>query len=210
MFGNTINYLKNKLFNAKETIEDIEEITPVEDIPNEILLQEVDYSTVPEAEIVNPNGEKSLLIVDDQDIISVLYRNDFLKIKQELNKNIEQDCKVIRCLDKDSGLTAFKLVYIDKVKIDFALLDLTLGCMAKLGNNQYAEVDGADLGIYIKKLNPDAKILFVTAHTMNIDNYVVGKYADKLKAHGIDLFNLYLSKNSLERYIKIHDLVYES
>ena len=210
MFGNTINYLKEKLFHTKDDIESMEETVAVEEIPNEILLQEVDYSTIPEADIVNPNGEKSILIVDDQDIISVLYRNDFRKIEHEFHKNIENDFKVIRCLDKDSGLRAFKLVYIDKVKINYALLDLTLGCMAKLPNNQYAEVDGADLGIYIKKFNPDAKILFVTAHTMNIDNYVVAKYADKLKKHGLDLLSLYLSKNSLTRYASVHDLLYKS
>lgn len=215
MFSNTFNYLKDKLFGAKNETERLDEVEAVEDIPNEILLHEVDYSQVPLPDITNPEGEKTVLIVDDQDIISVLYKNDINKIRNELGNDIEKDFRVIRCLDKDSGLTAFKVICIDNIKIDYALLDLTLGCMAKIESKdnkelyRYAEVDGADLGIYIKEKNPDAKILFVTAHTMNKDNAVVGKYADKLKEHGLNLFDLYLSKNSLTRYQAINDLMYK-
>ena len=210
MFENTFNYLKNIFVKNQEENKEKEDDKKVERIPNEILLLNHDYSNVALPKIVNETSDKSLLIVDDYELTSVLYENDFVNIKEEYKINVEKDFKVIRCLDKDSGLQAFKIVYIDKVKIDYALLDLTLGCMAKLPNNQYAEVDGADLGIYIKKFNPDAKILFVTAHTMNIDNYVVAKYADKLKKHGLDLLSLYLSKNSLTRYASVHDLLYKS
>lgn len=215
MFSNTFNYLKDKLFGVKDETERLDETEVVEDIPNEILLLEVDYSNVPPPEITNPDGEKTVLIVDDQDIISVLYKNDINKIRNELGNDIEKDFKVIKCLDKDSGLTAFKVICIDNIKIDYALLDLTLGCMAKVESKdgkelyKYAEVDGADLGIYIKDRNPEARLLFVTAHTMNKDNAVVAKYASKLKAHGLDLFELYLSKNSLTRYQAINDLIYK-
>lgn len=215
MFANTFNYLKNKLLGNKETKVEVTEEEAIDSIPNEVLLMEVDYSKVPEPEIINPKAEKSVLIVDDQDIVSILYKNDINRIKDELGADINSDFKVIKCLDKDSGLTAFKIICMDNVKIDFALLDLTLGCMAKVkisGDKElyrYAEVDGADLGIYIKERNPDAKILFVTAHTMNKDNAIVAKYANKLKEHGLDLFSIYLSKNSLSRHESIHDLIYK-
>lgn len=208
MFKNTFNYLKNKLFGIKEEDKNDFEFKKVEKIPNEILLMDIDYTKVPEPNIVNPNGEKSLLIVDDYELTSVLYANDFSKIKEDYNKDVEQDFKVIRCLDKDSGLQAFKLVYMDKVKIDYALLDLTLGCLIKLPNKQFAEVDGADLGIYIKQQNPNAVIRFITMHTMNLDNFVVTSYRDKLAKHNIDLVSLYIDKNGSNRHKDIYNLLY--
>lgn len=209
MFANTFNYLKNKLFGIKEENKNDFEFKKVEKIPNEILLMGIDYSRVPLPNIVNETAEKSLLIVDDYELTSVLYANDFTKIKEEYNKDVEQDYKVIRCLDKDSGLQAFKLICMDKVKIDYALLDLTLGCLIKLPNKQFAEVDGADLGIYIKQQNPDAVIRFITMHTMNLDNFVVTSYRDKLAKHNIDLVSLYIDKNGSDRHKDIYNLLYK-
>lgn len=210
MFENTFNYLKTKLFGNKEENKKDEEVEQKKALPSDVLLRELDYSNVPPPNIVNPNAEKSLLIVDDYDLSSVLYANDFIKLQEEFNKNVEEDFKVIRCLDKDSGLQAFKLICIDKVKIDYALLDLTLGCLIKLPNDQFVEVDGADLGIYIMELNPNAKIKFITMHTMHMDNFIVAGYAKKLKDKGIDLSSLYINKNSLARHKDIYNFLYKN
>lgn len=209
MFENTFNYLKNIFVKNQEENKEKEDDKKVERIPNEILLLNHDYSNVALPKIVNETSDKSLLIVDDYELTSVLYENDFVNIKEEYKINVEKDFKVIRCLDKDSGLQAFKIVYIDKVKIDYALLDLTLGCLIKLPDNQFAEVDGADLGIYIKQFNPDAKIAFITMHTMNLDNFVVTGYRDKLAKHGINLLDHYINKNGLERYKDIYNFLYK-
>ena len=208
MFTNTFSYLKDKFFGKKEEIEEVKEQPKIK-IPDEVLLANMDYSNVPEPQIYNPDSEKSLLIVDDYELTKVLYDNDFDKIRTEYNVDIKEDFKIVRCLDSDSGLQAYKYIMMDKNRIDYALLDLTLGCVVKLEDNRFVEIDGATLAVWIMKSNPNAKIKFVTMHTMNDDNHIVKNYITKLRKAGIDLVANYISKNSLERYMELYEFLYK-
>ena len=208
MFGNTFTYLKNKFFGVKQEEEVIEEQPKVK-IPDEVLLANIDYSNVLEPSIVNPTCNKTLLVVDDYELTKVLYANDFDKIKDEYSVSPREDFKIVRCLDSESGLQAFKYIMMDKNKVDYALLDLTLGCVVKLEDNRFVEIDGATLAIWIMKSNPNAKIKFVTMHTMNDENHIVKGYINKLRTAGIDLVANYISKNSLQRYKELYEFLYK-
>lgn len=208
MFGNTFTYLKNKFFGVKQEEEVIEEQPKVK-IPDEVLLANIDYSNVLEPSIVNPTCNKTLLVVDDYELTKVLYANDFDKIKDEYGVSPREDFKIVRCLDSESGLQAFKYIMMDKNKVDYALLDLTLGCVVKLEDNRFVEIDGATLAIWIMKSNPNAKVKFVTMHTMNDENHIVKGYINKLRTAGIDLVANYISKNSLQRYKELYEFLYK-
>lgn len=208
MFGNTFNYLKQKFFGHKEEREEVHE-EPKAQIPDDVLLANMDYSKVLQPEIINPEGKKSLLVVDDYELTRVLYENDADKIRVEYGVNVKEDFKIIRCLDSEAGLQAFKYLKIDNNKIDYALLDLTLGCVVRLGDNRFVDIDGATLAIWLKEVNPDVKIKFVTMHTMNDENHIVKGYINKLRDAGIDLVANYTSKNSLQRYKELYEFLYK-
>lgn len=207
MFANTFNYLKSKLIKTEQKEEQEEQ--PVEKIPNEILLQEIDYSGYGEPKITNPDKDKTVLIVDDYDLTNVLFTNDFKTIHKEFQVYPEEDFRIIRCICVDAGFQAYKAIAVDKLKIDFALLDLTLGNLVRLPNGEFADIDGAELAIALKKVNPDAKILFVSAHTTNKNNATVAKYSKKLEKYGIDLHTNYCSKNDINRHKLIYNLLYK-
>lgn len=208
LFTNTFNYIKNKFTSSiEETEVKIEQ--PKAKIPREVLLNELDFSIYPEPVIEgNLESDKNMLILDDYDLTNILYVNDIKKMKSVYNKDVEADFKIYKCLNSDSGFQAYKLINLDKVRIDYGVLDLTLGCMVKLPNNEYVEIDGSDIGIYIKKSNPNAKIIFVTAHTMNKDNSMINGYYTKLKEVGIDLYSSVCNKNNVKRHEIIYKFLY--
>lgn len=208
MLGNTFEYLKNIFTKKSTTTTTTTTDEPVAKIPNEILLMELDYTMYPQPRITNPDGQKTILVVDDYDLTNILFINDMRLVKEKYNREVSTDFRIIACLHQEAGFQAYKVINIDKHKIDYAILDLTLGNIVRLPNGDFVELNGPDIAIELLKTNPDVKIVFCTAHTMNKDNATIAKYADKLRDHGIDLFNNVVLKNSENRYIDFYKFLY--
>lgn len=208
-FTNTINYITG-LFKKKKDEESTssKEEPQMESLPSEILLNEMDFSSYGNPIVSNPDNPTSILIVDDYDLTNVLFSNDFKAMDAEFNHNPENDFKIYRCLNKDAGYQAWNLIAKHKTKIDYALLDLTLGLVVKLPNGDFVDIDGVELACKILEVNPDAKILFVSAHTNNKENYILKKYSSKLSNCKLDLYSNYCHKASPDRYKIIHDFLY--
>lgn len=182
---------------------------------NQELAKLVDYSTHPDPEIKNINGGKSLLILDDIPISLDLYGADFRAIARkhaEEDIDPEKDFKQIVCVGTRAGCIAYKAIVIDKQKIDYAILDITLGYIILLDNEaaEYLELDGIDIAIELLKINPETKILFVTAHTMDIRNEDMTYYIVKFETEtGRKMSPMYYAnKNSEDRPEKIYNFLY--
>lgn len=136
----------------------------------------------------------TLLIVDDGDVNS-LYGADFQILNTLYKFNVYENFNVYQATGINCGLEAIKL--INTIKIDYAILDLTLGnfCRIKEDSDKYVEIDGVDLGITLFNKNKEAKILFSTAHIFNTRYPEFQEYLDKFEsATGLKFIEHYLNK----------------
>ena len=208
-----IDFIKN-LFNKKP----IPQVTEIDDELNDILeeMQDdvdiVDYSTYPDPVINNIGSDKTVLWLDDMTNMKTLYDLDVNKIKVSYNEDVNKDFNNISCFGKYAGFIAEKYMHMeegDRLKVDYALVDITLGYGIKLTNGYYVEYDGVDIMLDLLKLNPDMKFMFCSAHTLNRKNPTVNHFFTKFEdATGLDISNYYINKNS-DRYVDIHKLLYE-
>ena len=206
-----MNFIKN-LFSNKSTAQ----VTEIDDELNDILeeMQDdvdiVDYSVYPDPDIKNIGSDKTILWLDDMTNMKVLYGLDINKVKNIYKEDINKDFNIINCFGKYAGFIAEKYIHSDdRLKIDYALVDITLGYGIKLTNGDYVEYDGVDIMLDLLKLNPDMKFMFCSAHTLNRKNPTVNGFFTKFEdATGLDISNYYINKNS-DRYVDIHKLLYE-
>lgn len=176
--------------------------------PRGVIIDSIDYDEYEEPEIINHDGEKTLFILDDIPDSLTLYRIDFSNIKRRFKKNVDKDFKIVKCVGATAGFKAHKFINVEHNKIDYAILDITLGYIKKLNNGEYLEFDGVDIAIDILEDNPDAKILFSTAHTLNKRNPTMKYYFEKFENNtGKKIEDHYLHKNS-ERVTPIKGLLY--
>jgi hypothetical protein len=131
-------------------------------------ISRITYDGVKKPDIIcGKDNDKTLLILDDIEMAYNLYKIDFNRIKAKYDKEVCDKVKVINALGTRAGVIAYKYIAIDGNKIDYAILDLTLGYVIKLSKGDYIELDGVDIAIAILKGNPDAKFIFSTVHTLN-------------------------------------------
>lgn len=175
---------------------------------NEMFLNAVDYNSIPEPEIINPGGKKTLILVDDVVYTDIMYRQDAKKMATQYNVDPYSDIKMVKCLGEKAGFQAYKYAVIDGNPVDFGVLDITLGHQLRVMDSYYMEVDGIDVARFIKEKNPNFKFLLCTAHTLNKTNSIITKYDSKVEKHlGGKLEDYYLNKNSY-RVDKFYLLVY--
>lgn len=215
MIKNIITDLYNKFFKKEE--ENIVSTKPNKSImeyiydktnsPTHEMMNKINYDKIGEPEIINPQGEKTILLLDDVPYTQLLYLEDVKKINTEFNLDVYQKFKIVRCLGTNAGFLAYKYFIIDKNPCDIGILDITLGHRVNVTGSWFMELDGIDIAKYISVLNSDFKFLLCTAHTINIDNYIVNNYNKKcIKFFDKELINFYLNKNS-DRYISIYNLI---
>lgn len=165
------------------------------------IINSIDYEEYDELVTVNENNDKVLFILDDIPDSLTLYKIDFNNIKRRYGLDIENDFAIVRCVGATAGFKAHKHIVVNNNKIDYAILDITLGYIKKLNNGEYLEFDGVDIAIDILNANPDAKILFSTAHTLNKRNptmqYYFGKF-ERLTGKKIEEFYLHKNSNRVE------------
>jgi len=179
--------------------------TIIEEIPAYI-----DYDAFTKPNIKGNIGTPKVLILDDINYTVILYRNDLLEITNLHNRKPLNDFEIVEIFDENAGFIAHKYVTLDKNIIEYAILDLTLGAVYKIAGGTCISYDGVDIAIEILKLNPDAKILFVTAHTMAVHSPSYALYGNKFKrATGKDILAYTASKiDNAHRISSIYKLLY--
>lgn len=163
-------------------------------------LSKLDYASYlkkgSELTIQGDNLARSILLLDDQSLVKLLYESDFDDLKRLHNIDVYNQYQVVNAFGPHAGYLAYKHVKLDNKKIDYALLDITLGEVVKLPSGNLIELDGIDLAELILSHNSNAKVLFCTAHTLNNTNSIVKKYKEKVKSLlSKDLEELYMNKN---------------
>lgn len=161
------------------------------------LMEQYNFSSIPEPEIINPEGKKTAILVDDVLFTDIMYRSDLKKMKEQYNVDPYHDFKMVKCLGEYAGFQAYKYAVLEGNKVDIGVLDITLGHNFFVGESMCVEVDGIDIAYHIKQINPEFNFLLCTAHTLNTSNTTIERYNNKLK-DGLDLTikDCYLNKNS--------------
>lgn len=162
------------------------------------MYENIDWNSVPDPVIVNPGQDKVIMLVDDIEYTDLLYDTDFDNIKKEYKLDIKQKFTIVKCFGKDAGFIAYKYIVINKNKVDFAYIDITLGHKIKVFGSWFKEFDGIDLAIAMSEKHADIKFNFCTAHTLNTNNTTIADYDKKVKKYFNNkaLEHFYLAKNS--------------
>lgn len=197
----------NKINIEAKSVNIVDYVSDKTNTPTHEIMSKIDYSNIGEVEIINPNGTKTILTLDDIPYTSFLYYEDASKIKEKYQLDIYNTFKVVRCLGPNAGLLAYKYFVIDKNPVDYGILDITLGQRINVTGSWYMELDGIDIAKYLREINPNFKFVLCTAHTVNKTNYIINTYNKKcLKIFKQELDSFYLNKNS-DRYINIYNLL---
>lgn len=155
---------------------------------------------------------KNILIVDDLEDIDVLYLRAFKAIKvtndkKNKERNVYKDFNVYSTFENNCGAIAFN--FIKNNRIDYAILDITLGYLTNLDNGKYVTIDGIDLAVEIWKRYPTCHVVFSTVHTCNQKNPTINKYFKKFNIlTGKNLEDYYIEKNSEHLYEELEKFLY--
>lgn len=159
------------------------------------IIDSIDYTKFKSLEYVNTK-QKTLLLVDDIEISEFLYKADFDGLLSMYKLDVMNEYNYVKALGPVCGYSAINFIRTSEVLITHAILDLTLGHIEIVSDGTYIEVDGVDIAIELYRHNPDVKILFSTAHSLDNKNSTVNYYFNKLQeATGRSLLDLYLNKN---------------
>jgi len=168
----------------------------------------VDYNDYPSPEIIENNKDKTIFFLDDISNMWYLYNSDIITIKKKHDVDLLKEFNIIKCFGEKAGFSAYKFTETEYRKVDYAILDITLGYGIKLRSGEYIEYDGIDIFLRLRELNPDIKFIFCTAHTLNKKNPTVGYFFDKFESNtGLKFKDYYLNKSS-DRAAVIYNLLY--
>ena len=127
---------------------------------------------IPDINIRNNVGKKAptILIIDDfPGMVDLLY-TELLRVQC---CRISDKFNIITATEEYAAYTVKE--YLDHGgKIDIAFLDITIG-----GIKDGIELDGIDIAIMIKEINPECEIRFITGHTLNKRNPEIFEFMQK-------------------------------
>lgn len=169
---------------------------------------DLDHYRYPE-ERGNPKAEKSVLVLDDLGFMVSLYHNIFNKIDRTYNVDSRKDFKYLWATDQDCACKVLKYIDNDEVRIDYALLDITLGHVNRTRTGKPIELDGVDIALILLKRNPNMKFKFITAHSLNRYQKTLQIYFDKFEKNTkLNIDNYFINKNG-DQVTPIYKLLYE-
>lgn len=185
----------------EKTVKNIKENNTVK--KQEVITQ-IDYSIYPDENYYDgyDPSKKTILLVDDLTATKILYEIGFSEIKRVYKVDVIKDYNIVMLFGKNVGFTAMKFIQKD-VKIDFAILDITIDTLAKFGDD-FVELDGVDLAIELHKKDKSTKIMFSSAHTMNPRNLTVLEFIEKFKKYFKD--DMY--KHTVDKSVDRHEAIY--
>lgn len=197
---------KSKRKAIKELNQDKEELVQKKQIRDYVYNREVtfekemfnviEWDKIEDPEIVNPDKQLTLLLVDDIPHTKLLYSNDFENLKEEKNFNVNDHFKIVKCLGENAGFIAYKYAINNKQPVHVGLLDITLGHRIFINGESPKEFDGIDLAIAIVREQPNFNYNFCTAHTLNQDNTTIKSVNRKINNYfDKDLKDVYIAKN---------------
>jgi len=154
----------------------------------------------------NAKSDKSIIIMDDQEVVFYLYGLDFNNVYERFGKDILKEYKIVECSGPFAGFMASKYINESDDDLVIAILDLTLGKIIK-SESGVTIFDGVDIALEIIKLHPRCKIGLCTAHMLTTDNPSIRPLIDKFNgATGSNLLDHAFSKSS-DRAKKIYDMI---
>lgn len=187
------SFFKKRKVETKNIINKEEKIVTEDDLPsvlNKILESNTDITN--EININLDKDKKTILFIDDLVPMNIIYEKYIEKIKDTHNIDLESYFNIIKFYENKAGIKALKT--IKDYYIDISFLDITLGYLYKY-ENEYYEISGIDVGIMQYLKNNNSEIYFLTAHSLNTDNYFINKYIEKFKFYtGLNLNNHIISK----------------
>lgn len=190
--------IQNEKYKFKERLKDIEDI-------------DFEQFRMPSIR-GNKEGKKSILLLDDLPFVINLYENNFKKIKRNYNVDVFEDFKLIYATESDCGGKILKYIYLDTLnhKIDYAILDITLGYICRTKNKKPIEIDGIDVALILLEKNPDLQFKFISAHTLNKHNKTMQMYFDKFEKNtNLNIEDYYINKNG-DQITPIYELLYSN
>ena len=158
-----------------------------------------------------PGSDKpTILFLDDIVGTNILYESDMKKIKLRYEKDVKNDFNIMFCFGGTCAETLIEEFVRKDIRIDYALLDITIKTIFKIDCDTAMEVDGVDLALLLMKYNHDIKIIFATGHTLNKYNKTMQEYINKFEfGTGKNILDHYLNKNATDRVTPIYKLLYE-
>lgn len=190
--------IKNEKYRFKERLKDIEDI-------------DFEQFRMPSIK-GNKESKKSILLLDDLPFVINLYENNFKKIKRNYNVDVFADFKLVYATESDCGGKILKYIYLDEInnKIDYAILDITLGYICRTKNRKPIEIDGIDIALILLDKNPNLQFKFISAHTLNKHNKTMQMYFDKFEKNtNLNIEDYYINKNE-DQITPIYELLYSN
>lgn len=141
---------------------------------DELILHMLNAKDVSEPEITNPNGKKTLLILNDLNPIEKILRLDFEDMVSD-GYAIYDDYRIVRCNGKFANLAAYK--YITEHNVDVAILEVMTNSNILTDSRHFLEFNGLDVAEELRKKNENAQIAIMT--TLPLESGKI--YGEKFK-----------------------------
>lgn len=155
----------------------------------------------------DPN-KQTILIVDDYEGIITLFNSTFKDMEDRYTDFHLSDYNYITVSSIYAGYRVLK--YMADRKVDYLITDVTFGGKIR-GDNETEIVDGIDLVIELRKVNPDLKYVVFTGHVVGPKSYLDPKhFAYKMYNYNKDtLYNKVFMKDDidLDRVDIIHKFI---
>ena len=204
------SFLYTNKIDTREVLNKVSEIV-VEKAPEKIIksreeiLQELNLENYQNEVYINEfkEGRPTLFILDDLPSTEILYTIDFKNINNDYNFDVEEKFNVIMVYGRKVGFAALKF-FKKNIKIDYAILDITIDSLEKFDNGDYLDLDGIDIAIELNRICKDTKIIFSSAHTLNVRNNLMLEYITKYENH----FKNDITKHSIDKNSTRYKVIY--
>lgn len=171
-----------KKWRKKETISEV--IEEERDLTTEEMLNLLDYSKYIKPEFINGynKNKKTIILLDDLMPTKFLYEIAINEMDKQYKDKFFDKFNVVYFFGKNIGFSFINFLRTSGIKIDYAVLDITINTYTKVGNTTL-DLDGVDLAIELDKKYPECSLLFNSAHTMNKRNPTVSNFMSKFENH---------------------------